>query len=594
MNRLFFILLLACPLQIFSQEVIIDKIGNTGRINLPGNLRSILIGQDVGNANSTGINNIYIGKENGINNTIGAYNVTLGHFAGALNTIGNENTLLGYVAGYQTSTGSSNTFIGRGAGISNITGSRNTIVGSGANTSGDGISNVMIGYNTGLSSSTNHTIAIGDSVLYNSAADENIAIGSKAAFNFSNGRKNIVIGTRAGMNTNMSESILIGYEAGRYTSGSKKIAIGFQAGMYASNGTIAIGEQANLNNGGNTIALGNFAGAMGNSSNSIFLGNYAGYDENSDHRLAIGNLAYGTIIHGELDNRKIRINNNLETGEFHIKAHTNINHASLFMQSQTGPESRVMILEAGTENLYLGDIDGTGGSTIFYADGNEGMRILGNGKIGIGTSSPGDRLQIDANSGEDALRVRIGGTTRLRVHDNGGVSIGANRTPPLAGMMIENLRDNKDGYLRANGNGQLYKEGTKTSYYSCSAQDFNAGPGVLQSEIFISIPGGLASSAPIHLPNGANITSIAIWVMDNQAVGDLAFRVNQKSHSSQYTYNTLAELNSTGSSSSIKQYSTTLDHTVDNFSNTYWLDASCGSPPGLAVDLYSVRITYEW
>ena len=64
------------------EAVKIDTIGNAGRINLPGNLRSILIGQDVGNSNSIGINNIFIGKDNGNQNSLGAYNVTLGHFAG--------------------------------------------------------------------------------------------------------------------------------------------------------------------------------------------------------------------------------------------------------------------------------------------------------------------------------------------------------------------------------------------------------------------------------------------------------------------------------------------------------------------------------
>ncbi|MEL6987393.1 MAG: hypothetical protein AAGK97_06140 [Bacteroidota bacterium] len=593
MMRVLTIVLILMPIISYAQEVKIDKVGNEGRIVLPGTLRSILIGQDVGNANSTGINNIFIGKENGSANTSGAYNVTLGQFAGALNTSGSQNTFLGYVAGYQNTIGSDNIFLGRSAGISNLTGSFNTFIGSGANGGSGGNSNIMIGHQTGGSAETDHSIAIGDSALFNSNANENIAIGSKAAYSFSSGKENVIIGTRAGMNTNLSQNVLLGYEAGRYSSGAKKIAIGFQAGMYASGGSIAIGEQANLSNGSNTIALGNFAAANGNSSSSIFIGNYAGYDENNDHRLRIGNLGYGTIIYGELDNRKIRINNNLETGEFHVKAHDNINHATLFMQSQTGPESRVMILEAGTENIYLGDIDGTGGSTIFYSDGNERMRILGNGKIGIGTSSPGDRLQIDASAGEDALRVRIGGTTRLRVHDNGGVSIGANRTPPSAGMVVENLRDSNDGYLRANGNGHIYKEGVKTDYYSVTAHDFNAAPGIIHSDIFISVPAGLATSAPVHLPNGSKIKAVRIYVLDNQAIGDIVVKLNQKTHTTQYTYNTLATVQSTSSNSLLRNFTNTLNHIVDNANNLYWLDVSAGGAPGSPFSLYSVRIEYE-
>jgi hypothetical protein len=57
-------------------------------------------------------------------------------------------------------------------------------------------------------------------------------------------------------------------------------------------------------------------------------------------------------------------------------------------------------------------------------------------QVGIGTLDPSDRLHIEANAGEDAMRVQINGATRFRVHDNGGVSIGANSAPPAAGLVI--------------------------------------------------------------------------------------------------------------------------------------------------------------
>lgn len=66
------------------------------------------------------------------------------------------------------------------------------------------------------------------------------------------------------------------------------------------------------------------------------------------------------------------------------------------------------------------------GSDIYYNDG----------KAGIGISSPSDRLQVDADAAEPALRVRQDGATKLRIHSNGGTSIGANSTPPANGLIV--------------------------------------------------------------------------------------------------------------------------------------------------------------
>ncbi len=68
-----------------------------------------------------------------------------------------------------------------------------------------------------------------------------------------------------------------------------------------------------------------------------------------------------------------------------------------------------------------------------------------NGQVGIGTASPTDRLQVDADSAEAALRVRINGATKLRVRNNGGVVIGENQAAPVDGLRVR-------GELQPNGN----------------------------------------------------------------------------------------------------------------------------------------------
>lgn len=53
--------------------------------------------------------------------------------------------------------------------------------------------------------------------------------------------------------------------------------------------------------------------------------------------------------------------------------------------------------------------------------------------VGVGQSSPSDKLHVTANAGQPAFRVQAGSTTRLRVNANGGVSLGANNTSVPAG-----------------------------------------------------------------------------------------------------------------------------------------------------------------
>ena len=99
------------------------------------------------------------------------------------------------------------------------------------------------------------------------------------------------------------------------------------------------------------------------------------------------------------------------------------------------------------------------------ASGNYALVIEDAGKqVGIGTNAPTDRLQIDAAAGEDALRVRTNGTTRLRVHDNGGVSLGGNVAPPAGGLYVFGESRFDDNIYPDNDN--QYSLGTPTRRWS--------------------------------------------------------------------------------------------------------------------------------
>jgi hypothetical protein len=101
-----------------------------------------------------------------------------------------------------------------------------------------------------------------------------------------------------------------------------------------------------------------------------------------------------------------------------------------------------------SERLQVnGNIHVSGGNrTIFNRSNNflalgtnnaERMRITNAGRVGIGETSPSDRLTVSSDQDENALRVVVGSTTRLRVYSTGGVGVGSNMqsSPPPAGYL---------------------------------------------------------------------------------------------------------------------------------------------------------------
>ena len=57
-------------------------------------------------------------------------------------------------------------------------------------------------------------------------------------------------------------------------------------------------------------------------------------------------------------------------------------------------------------------------------------------KVGIGTPSPNSKLHINAARNQDAFRVQLNGSTRLLLRSNGGLSVGNNATPPSRGLYV--------------------------------------------------------------------------------------------------------------------------------------------------------------
>ena len=139
--------------------------------------------------------------------------------------------------------------------------------------------------------------------------------------------------------------------------------------------------------------------------------------------------------------------------------------------------------------------------------------------IGIGTVSPSDKLHISAATSEDPLRVQINGTTKLRVHANGGVGIGAGLTmPPDNGLLVAGIIRPLAGIETAS---KLIVESTGDSII------LNAGG----SQVIVAANGNIIiRSAPgtkIDIDAGANLTITAAQNITMTAIGTMSLNASQ-------------------------------------------------------------------
>jgi len=148
----------------------------------------------------------------------------------------------------------------------------------------------------------------------------------------------------------------------------------------------------------------------------------------------------------------------------------------------------------GDDFWHIAGSTGTGDKLNFYFDnGTSGANILSlDGatlRAGIGTgSAPLAKLEINSASDEDALRVRVNGSTKLLVNKNGGVAIGVlSSNPPVNGLYVkENLgvgtstpseRVEVNGAIRLSGTATSNNPGEGTIRWNDSTNDFEGYDG---------------------------------------------------------------------------------------------------------------------
>ena len=339
------------------------------------------LGATAGNFTMTGANNTGTGANALFSNTTGTGNTAIGSAALSGNSTGNFNTAVGYVALGSSTTGSINTALGSAALSANSTGSYNTATGESA----------LQSNTSGVRNTANGTLAL----RFNTTGNYNTAVGNEAG----------VTSVLANANVSGSNNTFIGYLAGPGTSTPvfNATAIGANAQVSANNALVLGDASVSVGIGTSSPTqklhvVGNYALISGAAGELAYIGgNGTGND------VQVGSLNAG-VTNVALYNQSTETYMNLYANQLVVDA-TNLNTGSIGpgVNFSGGGEGIASNRNAGV-NTYGLD---------FYTNFQNRMAITNLGQVGIGTTSPVQRLQVAGD-------IRIGVGTTGCVEDSDG------------------------------------------------------------------------------------------------------------------------------------------------------------------------------
>ncbi|MBY6203548.1 hypothetical protein [Halomonas denitrificans] len=241
--------------------------------------------------------------------------------------------------------------------------------------------------------------------------------------------------------------------------------------------------------------------------------------------------------------------------------------------------------QANHSNVFVWN---DGGS--FASTGPDQFLIDAAGGVGIGTNNPSDQLHISIPSG-DAMRVQIGGQTRFRIHDNGGISVGVNSGPPANGLLV---------------NGDIRYSQPRTRWLMLSSGSFVQGFGSASSYDFSHNFGGLTLNEPafcsigansfrgaVQIPHGAIVRVFRAHLTEDDSDANLRIELRRVREDGDWD-DFMASIVTAGANSSPRVFEDASIATpvIDNENYAYFVTFFGGCNLG-STTLHSIRIEYE-
>ncbi len=351
--------------------------------------------------NRKGYYNTAVGSKTLYNNTTGNYNTATGVQSLFYDTSGSYNTSMGYQALTNNTNGNNNTASGFQSLLSNTTGINNTANGASSLVlTSTGANNTTSGYLSLFSNTTgnNNTAAGASSLISNSTGYSNVGVGINTLYSNTTGSNLVAIGDSSLYNNGIGATV---------AQGKENTAIGSKAliSNTIGNGNLAIGSHADVatNNLNNATAIGNKS--VVNCSNCLVLGSING-------------------LNGAASSVKVGIGTSTPLMGLHVVKTDSA--VALFENTQTldNRVSNALYFKTGNSTwAYTGAIKTIGESPVFarlgfFTDASsspnqlqERLSISNTGNVGIGTTTPTEKLDVKGDTRIIGNAVVIGNTT---------------------------------------------------------------------------------------------------------------------------------------------------------------------------------------
>jgi len=378
--------------------------------------------------------------------------------------------------------------------------------------------------------------ALGESALnLNTNGSGNLAISYFALSANVIGSNNTAVGSYALRNSTQSNNTAMGYASFlNLSSGTLNTALGRQAARYIADGStsltianqsifIGADTKALADSQTNQIVIG--YNAIGLGSNSVVLGNSSITLTALRGNVLINtttNAGFGLDVSGSG-----RFTNNLTvTGSTTITGEANVSFLSLSGNTAVNNSGTTMIL--GTSGAWTGvripkNLEVTGSAIISSSAntqlqvGSNFLFVSGSGNVGIGTTTPSQRLTV-GTSDSDAILIGVGGRLYLRdtttyITEGSGLNLVSGAT--------RNIRLNAGGtdrlFVSASGNVGI---GTNTPGYALEIANtglYYAGASSA-AQLLITTSGSVNREGSFIAAGAGGNRTLQLGILDNSTV----------------------------------------------------------------------------